>query len=531
MAKVAYKEKTKEMFDKWAKDFGTQKCNLATNLSVAFGYTQSGINCVVLSPESNEKCALLLNRAAKNTVQAQKAKSRFFELIKVIDKSHTVFLEGAEAKDVDTANVDDFIKRLEFDNKLGIEGIKKYILAGIIINDPDKSSEQYIMKAFLAEYADCVEWGKDKPECQRKIEEARIINLLVNGVLTDEEEIFNLLKEKLYAPKELQGDETLSTQGEEIQNRINKGNVSQIIFTGAPGTGKTREAKLIAKSFDTKYEMVQFHPSYDYTDFVEGLRPVTVEDGEGKGGMTFVKCDGAFKSFCRWVVKNGSPNKKYFFIIDEINRADLSKVFGELMYCLEKDKRGKEHHIQTQYQNLPTYEIKDKKAVEIKDDCDCFKDGFYIPENVVIIGTMNDIDRSVESMDFALRRRFEFEEFKVDDTMLENAFKAMGIEDAKNITERVMKLNHVISYNKKEDEKNFGEEFGLNEQYYISQGQFSDFRGDTRSAAMVCQDVWDSHIKLLLREYVRGEDKNRVKEFISACGKAFGIEEKGNENG
>ena len=97
-------------------------------------------------------------------------------------------------------------------------------------------------------------------------------------------------------------------------------------------------------------------------------------------------------------------------MIDEINRADLSKVFGELMFCLEKDKRGTSNRIQTQYQNLPTFDIVNNKELDKIEDV--FFDGFYIPENVYIIGMMNTADRSLAMLDYALRRRFAFIEFE-----------------------------------------------------------------------------------------------------------------------
>lgn len=298
--------------------------------------------------------------------------------------------------------------------------------------------------------------------------------------------------------------------------------IKQIILTGAPGTGKTYTAKKVAEKLgaaldngNMKYEFVQFHPSYDYTDLVEGIRPV-----EYNGQMAFKKLDGIFKAFCRKAAKKNKSaaekkNELYFFLIDEINRADLSKVFGELMYCLEGDKRGEGNRIRTQYQNLETY---DRNGDPIADDC--FGEGFYIPENVVIIGTMNDIDRSVESMDFALRRRFEFIEFKVGKDMLENAFNGSGSfsncikENASGLAERIMDLNEVIH--------SAGQEFGLNRQYDISQGQFTSLPStDYDSISKVCSDAWEYKIEPLLREYLRGEDETRIDGFIDECRAAF----------
>ena len=369
-----------------------------------------------------------------------------------------------------------------------------------------------------------------------------------------------------------------------------------LILTGAPGTGKTFMAKEIAKAMGAEIGFVQFHPSYDYTDFVEGLR--TKNDGNGNVG--FERRDGVFKEFCKQSLHkyrpvedeeleevttfdeafdafirdlrqtkkelefdrvrsssfkvsvgddsmlriDGTPIKKdlvrsfyehtnssnwyskhcelildylrkhYYldevlyqsrmnpvflqrrvFIIDEINRGEISKIFGELFFSIDPGYRGEKGKVNTQYQNMVP-------------EGDVFKNGFYVPENVYIIGTMNDIDRSVESMDFAMRRRFAWQEVTAEESytnMIEQDPEFALVKD--EIKARMFNLNKAIV-----------ETEGLDEAYQIGAAYFRKYL-DYQDKTNPFDCLWENHLKGLLFEYLRGN--RRAKELLEKLHDAY----------
>ena len=362
------------------------------------------------------------------------------------------------------------------------------------------------------------DFEQEKSEC--------IKALCENGVLLQEKDgRLSVPHDAQFAP---QGEADEDDAGEDVNNENDMDdddkivklveNAYNVVLTGAPGTGKTYRAKKVALELlggayekwedalkEGRVGFCQFHPSYDYSDFVEGLRPVEGKDGQ----VGFKRMDGVFKAFCKKAA--GDEERNYVFIIDEINRGDISKIFGELFFSIDPSYRGKAGLVKTQYQNLvtKTEKVKGEDGME-RDVDDVFYDGFYVPENVYVIGTMNDIDRNVESMDFAIRRRFTWYEVKPDSKVLDSAEngKPMISEESDRVEarKRMDNLNGAI-----EKENLLGAAYAIGPAYFLKVDQVGGL-----------DKLWELNLEPLLREYLRGNPKSVVDEKIKEFEAAYG---------
>jgi len=215
------------------------------------------------------------------------------------------------------------------------------------------------------------------------------------------------------------------------QSLFSKSNPNVILY-GPPGTGKTYKIKqdleFLTKGDSSRVKYVVFHPSYGYEDFIEGIKPCGVTEN---GNLKFELINGSFKEFCK--LAKSRPNEEFYFVVDEINRANLSAVFGETLVSLESSYRdvvsnqfNDRHLFSTQYSSYQEH-LEEKKKVELAYEIS--ENGsvlFGVPDNLYFIGMMNNVDKNIDSFDLALRRRFKWIYFGCDYDVIENVKSKKG---------------------------------------------------------------------------------------------------------
>ena len=296
-----------------------------------------------------------------------------------------------------------------------------------------------------------------------------------------------------------------------------------IILYGAPGTGKTYQTKqtiearkLIKENHE--YKIVQFHPSYSYEDFMDGVKPTGIENG----AMKFELKNGVFKQMCidafRDLEQNKENAKRYYFVADEINRAELSRVFGELLLCLEEDKRlrfegNKLKGMLVKTANSSLWD-NEKHAVCVKDN-----EGYFgVPENLYFIGTMNDIDKSIDSFDMALRRRFVWKRYRCDYDVIAKHFDKTSEDRLEAYIEFCKDINEYITSEKG---------LVLDDSYELGHSYFLKPKKLTKSEI---SKLWNEHISPLLKEYLRTQYSGKDIEIRLNDMKTKLIDTYGNKN-
>ncbi len=363
---------------------------------------------------------------------------------------------------------------LEEFNKEPIRHGESFICQAYSLDEPlNEESIEIELAELLQDYKELVGVLEDQDENDTDVSYAQETTTKVEGVIAEP------------LPKSLEDIlEGVFLPLKEVKNIVELlGKKKNIVLQGPPGVGKTYISKRLAYALmgcedSTRVEMIQFHQNYAYEDFVQGYRP---------GDNGFDLKNGLFHQFCEKARAN--PEKPYVFIIDEINRGNLSKIFGELMMLIEADKRGKNWQVALTYSK----DLSEK---------------FFVPENVHLIGLMNTADRSLSLVDYALRRRFAF-------INLEPAFDSEGFTrqlskngSSEGMTSKVIARLNSLNKRISDDISNLGPGFRIGHSFFCSP-----------SSSQIYDDNWFEEIiryeiQPLLEEYWF-DNPNEVKKTLS----------------
>ena len=302
-----------------------------------------------------------------------------------------------------------------------------------------------------------------------------------------------------------------------------------LLLTGVSGTGKTYLAQQVARALvgnvskHGQIEQIAFHPSYDYADFVEGLRP---------SSAGFVLEPGCFKSFCWRALEQ--PDQPFVFIIDDFNQGDVRTILGEVVMLLDPDYRGGEHRIKTQYHNVLVHSY--QAALAARDQVALasikFADGFFIPHNVFVIATMNEFEGRAEPLDSAVWRRFVCYELKPQDrlSMLKEANLALCAQSKEaqdkltaahfydQAAARCTRLNQAICA-----EPSLGPDYQIGPAFLLKALSYLNLAGEVseESVADALNQVWDQSLAPLVRTYLRGKSSRDLTQILLKLRNAY----------
>ncbi len=279
---------------------------------------------------------------------------------------------------------------------------------------------------------------------------------------------------------------------------LTKNDLKNIIYYGAPGTGKTKFVKDCLDILDpnrTRTEWVQFHSGFEYEDFIDGIKPIGIQNGNLNLALT----NGIFKEFCLKAAQNTDEN--FFFIVDEINRADIAAVFGETLSLLEENYRGKSSAIKIKNSALmEDIIVSDASKKSLCIDYGNLQTKFYIPANIYFIGMMNDVDKSIDCFDLALRRRFAWVLMECNYEVVENVTDEDYTAKCKNLNQYITGKTYELNGKQEQDGLNLGRAYEIGHSYFL------------KKEAMSEQQIWDRHIEPILREYIRTQFGDRDAE-------------------